>query len=126
MSDAVFLKGMAFYAYHGVHPEERALGQRFVIDVELEADLRDAGQTDDLAKTVSYSDMYKRVKTIVEGPPRQLIETVGEDIAAALLAEYPLATAVTVSVHKPGAPISGAVLDTVGVRLRRSREDSIA
>lgn len=125
MSDTVFLKGVEFYAYHGVNPEERALGQRFVIDVELEADLSDASQTDDIAMTVSYSGMYKRVKTIVEGPSRQLIETVGEDIASALLAEYPLATAATVSVHKPSAPISGAVFNTVGVCLRRSRENSI-
>jgi len=44
-SDEVFLEGLRFYGYHGVNPEERALGQRFVVDVYLAADLRQAGRS---------------------------------------------------------------------------------
>lgn len=121
MSDVVFLNGLSFYGYHGVHPEERALGQRFKVDVSLEADLREAGTTDNLAETVSYSSVFKRVKSVMEGPPRQLIEAVAEDVATSLLAEFELATAVTITIHKPGAPIRGATFDTVGVRIRRHR-----
>ncbi len=84
-SDEVFLEGLQFYAYHGVNPEERTRGQRFAVDVRLEADLREAGRTDDLARTVSYSAVYKRVRAIVEGPPRALVEAVAEEIAAAVL-----------------------------------------
>lgn len=121
MSDVVFLSGLTFYAYHGVHSEERTLGQRFKVDVIVEADLREAGKTDNLTDTVSYSSVYKRVKSVVEGPPRQLIEAVAEDIATTLLAEFEMATAVTVTIHKPDAPIQGAMLDTVGVRIHRHR-----
>ena len=47
-SDEILLEGMRFYAYHGVNPEERALGQRFTVDVVLAVDLRRAGRSDDL------------------------------------------------------------------------------
>ena len=52
-TDEIFLKGMRFYAYHGVNPEEQALGQRFTVDVVLAVDLRRAGQSDELANTLS-------------------------------------------------------------------------
>ena len=48
--DEVFLESMRFYGYHGVNPEERAQGQRFVVDVLIKADLHDAGMSDDLTK----------------------------------------------------------------------------
>jgi dihydroneopterin aldolase len=119
-TDAVFLEGLRFYAYHGVNPEERAAGQRFLVDVELEADLRAAGQRDDLAATINYSAVYKRVRAIVEGPPRRLIEALAEDLAVALLTEFP-AEAVTVTVRKPEVALKGAFLVAAGVRIRRTR-----
>ena len=122
MTDEVFLDGLRFYAYHGVNPEERTQGQRFTVDVRLATDLREAGQTDDLERTISYSAVYKRVRAIVEGPPRDLIEAVAEEIAATLLAEFPRATAVTVTVHKPEVPLKGAMLEAAGVRIHRVRE----
>ena len=121
MADDVFLDGLRFYAYHGVNPEERAQGQRFVVDVRLATDLRAAGRTDDLARTINYSAVYKRVRAIVEGPPRQLIEAVAEEIAAALLADFPSAGAVTVTVRKPEVALKGAMLEAAGVRVHRAR-----
>lgn len=120
--DAVFLEGLHFYAYHGVNPEERAQGQRFLVDVALATDLRAAGRGDDLNQTIDYSAVYERVRAIVEGPPRQLIEAVAEEIAAALLAAFP-ATAVTVTVRKPEVALQGAFLGAAGVRVRRTREE---
>jgi dihydroneopterin aldolase len=122
--DAVFLEGLRCYGYHGVNPEERVLGQRFVVDVAVEADLRAAGQTDDLAQTISYSEVARRVQAIVEGEPRDLIEAVAEAVAADLLAGFPAATAVTVTLRKPEAPVKGVFFDAAGVRIRRSREDA--
>jgi len=120
-TDEILLEGMRFYAYHGVNPEERALGQRFTVDVVLAVDLRRPGQSDDLADTVSYSAVYKVVRGIVEGPPRQLIEAVAEEIAAAILTEFPLVARVIVTVRKPEVPMKGSMLDAAGVRIRRSR-----
>lgn len=122
MTDEVFLEGMRFYAFHGVNPEERSQGQRFVVDIALAADLRQAARSDDLAQTINYSSVYKRVKAIIEGPPHQLIEVVADEIARTLLAEFPLAVAITVTVRKPEVPLKGAILDSAGVRLHRTRE----
>src|ERR687889_2341426 len=101
VTDEILLEGMRFYAYHGVNPEERTRGQRFMVDVGLAVDLRRAGQSDDLADTVSYSAVYKVVRGIVEGEPRNLIEAVAEEIAAAILMGLPQVARVTVTVRKP-------------------------
>ncbi len=122
-TDEILLEGMRFYAYHGVNPEERALGQRFTVDVVLAVDLRRAGQSDDLGDTVSYSAVYKLVRGIVEGEPRQLIEAVAEEIAAEILTEFPPVQHVTVTVRKPEVPMKGSMLDAAGVRITRSRAD---
>jgi dihydroneopterin aldolase len=122
-SDQILLEGMRFYAYHGVNPEERALGQRFKVDVTLVVDLRRAGQSDDLTDTVSYSAVYKVVRGIVEGEPRQLIETVAEEIATAILTEFLPVERVTVTVRKPEVPMKGSMLDAAGVRITRSRAE---
>src|SRR4051794_35233698 len=123
VTDEILLEGMRFYAYHGVNPEEQALGQRFTVDAVLAVDLRPAGQSDELANTVSYSAVYKVVRRIVEGEPRQLIEAVAEDIAAAILTGFPPVARVTVTVRKPEVPMKGSMLDAAGVRITRSRAD---
>lgn len=122
--DTIFLERMQFYGYHGVNPEERSLGQRFVVDVELSTSLQTAGRSDDLEDTINYSAVYKRVRAIVEGPPRLLIEAVAEEIAVTLLNEYP-ATRVTVAVRKPEVALRGAMLGAAGVRIVRSAANGI-
>jgi 7,8-dihydroneopterin aldolase/epimerase/oxygenase len=122
--DTIFLERMQFYGYHGVNPEERTLGQRFVVDVELSTSLKAAGRSDDLEDTINYSAVYKRVRAIVEGPPRSLIEAVAEEIAVTLLNEYP-ATRVAVAVRKPEVALRGAMLGSAGVRIVRSAANGI-
>lgn len=120
MGDRIILSGLAFYGYHGVNPEERRLGQRFGVDVELEVDLGRAGRSDDLDDTVSYALVFDLTRAIVEGPARNLIEAVAEEVAATVLARTN-ATAVTVRLTKPWAPIKGIVAGQVAVEIQRSR-----
>lgn len=120
--DQIFLEGMIFYGYHGVHAEEQRLGQRFVIDLRVDCSLRVAGLSDDPARTVSYSDLYRLTREVVEGPPRQLIEAVAESIAAAILGQFAPIERVVVTVRKPEAPIKGSVLASAGVTIVRRRE----
>lgn len=119
--DEVFLEGMRFYGYHGVNPEEAVLGQRFVVDLTIAADLNEAGRTDDIGQTISYSSAFKRVRSIVEGERFDLLEALGEAICSALLADFSAAHEVTVTIRKPGVAIKGAILDAAGVRIRRTR-----
>lgn len=118
MSDVIRLVGMQFYAYHGVDPGERELGQRFEIDVHLERDLSAAGRNDDLGATVNYREVYDTVAAAMD-PPCRLLEAVAERIADRLLAGFDLA-AVTVTVRKPSVPIGG-VLRWAEVEIRRTR-----
>lgn len=118
--DRIRLTGMRFYGYHGFFPEEARLGQSFIVDLELEVDLRPAGTQDSLSQTVDYGKVYSTVKEIVEGAPFKLIEAVAERVAGQVLAQHGLVQAVTVRVHKPNAPIPGPV-DDVAVEIYRRR-----
>lgn len=120
--DLIRLNEMVFYGYHGVRPEERALGQRFVVDVELHTDLRDAGLTDDLHQTVSYAEVYASVREVVTGAPCNLIETVAERVAARILGDHPRVESVEVRVRKPEVPIPGSVLGSAEVCIERRRD----
>jgi dihydroneopterin aldolase len=121
VTDGIRLNDMVFYGYHGVLPEERALGQRFVVDVELRVDLRRAGTSDDLAATVNYSQVYAVARDVVTGPPCQLIEAVAERIAERVLAEHSMVESVLVRVRKPEVPIPGSVLGSSEVWIERNR-----
>lgn len=125
MTDRIMLDGMRFYGYHGVNPEERILGQPYLVDLAAEMDLRPAGQSDRLEDTVSYSHIYRAVQSIVEGEPRQLLESVAEAIAAQVLADFPL-DAVTVTVKKPNPPVRGSSIRQSAVRIRRARPPQAA
>lgn len=57
--DKLILRGLLFHGFHGVKPEERKLGQKFLIDVDAWMDLRAAGKSDELSDTVSYTDIYR-------------------------------------------------------------------
>jgi len=119
--DKMIIRGMRFFGYHGVIPEENKLGQQFIVDVELTLDLEEAAAADDLAKTVNYADLHARVKRIVEGPPCRLIEALARRIATDLLATYTNINEALVRVTKPHPPFD-IHFDGVTVELRRKRE----
>ncbi len=119
--DSITLEGMTFYAYHGVNPEEKELGQRFVVDLTMEADLSAPGRSDELSDTINYSEVYGMVKAVTEGETYNLLEAVAEAIAQRVLASFPVAT-VRARVTKPAPPIRGAVLDGVSVEVYRERQ----
>ncbi|MDF2721534.1 MAG: hypothetical protein K0Q59_1209 [Paenibacillus sp.] len=118
--DKMHLSRMQFYGYHGVFPEENKLGQRFYIDLVLSLDLSEAGQTDELDKTVNYAELYERVKRIVEGKPFRLLEALAENIASDVLDQYTIVNDVTVRVIKPHPPFD-IHFDGVTIEIVRKR-----
>jgi 7,8-dihydroneopterin aldolase/epimerase/oxygenase len=122
-TDRIFLKGASFYGYHGFHPEENRLGQRFEVDIDAFCDLSRAGESDDLHETVNYSDLWEIAREVVEGPPKALVESVAEAIALEILDRHLLVDAIEVEIRKPGVPIKTGGLDYVGVRIHRRRDD---
>ena len=123
--DRILLEGMVFHGRHGTLPAERELGQPFVVDVELSLDLRAAGLADDLTRTVDYSEVHRRAKEIVEGPPVNLTETVAERIAAAILENYPPVEAARVKVAKPNVRLDDTVLTSSAVEILRRRDTDL-
>ena len=116
--DKIILTGMVFFGYHGVTDEEQRLGQRFIVDVEMEADTRTAGRRDDITQAVNYAAVYAAARDIVEGESRRLIEAVAEGIAERVLEEQEV-RGVRVRVTKPSPPIPGAVLSGAAVEVYR-------
>ena len=118
--DLITLTGVRAWGRHGVLPEERRAGQEFVVDVSLQiADLDRAVGSDDLRDTVDYGAVAAAIVAIVEGEPVNLIEALAGRIAEECLAFRPVRS-VTVTVHKPHAPIPVTFAD-VTVELTRSR-----
>lgn len=121
MPDRIILQGMQFYGYHGVNPEERVLGQRYVVDLTADLDLRRAGDTDRLEDTVSYSHIYRAVRAVMEGEPRNLLESAAQAIAERVLVEFPV-EAVSVTVKKPNPPVRGSSIELAAVQIHRTRQ----
>lgn len=120
-ADRIILTGLQFYGFHGVNPEERSLGQQFVVDLEAELDLRVPCETDRLDNTVSYTHLYRAVKAVMEGEPRNLLEAAAGAIASRILGQHPQIDAVRVRVQKPRPPIKGSVIEGAAVEIYRSR-----
>ena len=121
--DTISLVGVTLYGYHGVRPEERTLGQRFVVDVDLETDLRAAAATDALDATVNYSEVYSLVAELVEGEPVNLLETLAARISSTIFDRFPRVQRTRVRIAKPGAAIAGAILREAAVSIARTRDE---
>jgi dihydroneopterin aldolase len=114
-SGRLVLTGLTAFGYHGNNPAERKLGQVFTADLEVTLDTRKAAATDRIEDTVSYPLLEKTARQVLEGEPANLLETVAERIATALL-KHPEVIQVTVRVSKrPPLPN----LNAFGVEITR-------
>jgi dihydroneopterin aldolase/2-amino-4-hydroxy-6-hydroxymethyldihydropteridine diphosphokinase len=119
MTDRIHLRGVEGFGYHGVLPDEKRDGQPFVVDVVMELDLATAGGSDALDDTVSYAEIAGEVVARIAGPSFDLIERLAEVVADDVLC-HRLVDAVTVTVHKPQAPV-GHPFSDVAVEVHRTR-----
>ncbi len=124
MADQISIVGITAVGHHGVFDYEKANGQEFIVDVDLELSVVDAAQSDDLAMTVDYGVVAQQVHDCITGPSVDLIETLAENIATACLT-HKRVSAVDVAVHKPSAPIPVPFTDVV-LRIRRLQGTSEA
>jgi len=120
LRDRIRLSGLRATGYHGVFEHERRDGQEFTVDLVLYTDLRPAAAADDLTLTAHYGELAEQVCAIIAGDPVNLIETLAERIAAAVLAGFSVVDAVDVTVHKPHAPITVPFAD-VEIQIHRER-----
>ena len=120
--DRIFLRGLTAECIIGFIDWERRVKQTVVVDLELPVDCRRASVTDDVADTVDYKSVAKRVLAYIEASEFKLVETLAHRLALLLLEEFALEW-VRISLNKPGA-IRGS--RDVGVVIERSRADLTA
>jgi dihydroneopterin aldolase len=117
MTDKIVVERLRIFGHHGVGEEEQEAGQDFLIDVEISADLTQAGVSDVLEHTLDYSTIVKEIQRIVSTERYHLLERLADRIADAVL-ENPRALSVLVRVAKPDPPIDAQV-DSVRVEIER-------
>jgi 7,8-dihydroneopterin aldolase/epimerase/oxygenase len=119
-TDTIFISGLALHAHHGVMPHEGKVGQSFKLDIMLDIDLDEAARSDRLRHTVSYGEVATIASEAFCAKRYKLIEAAAGAVIDALLQTFPRVTRVSITVHKPHAPIA-ATFDDVGVIITRSR-----
>ncbi len=118
--DKIIVKGLAFSARHGVHPEEKEKPQRFLVDVEIGFDLSAASRSDQIEDTIDYSELVKCVREQVENRSYNLIEALAGGIADSIIERFPVRSA-RVTVKKPDAPVE-AEFDYFAVTIEKFRQ----
>jgi dihydroneopterin aldolase len=117
--DHITLTGVRAFGHHGVYAGEKREGQEFVVDAVLALSLRRAADTDDVVDTVHYGELARRLVAIVAGEPVDLLETLAQRLADDVLRDDRV-DRVTITVHKPQAPIPVPFGD-VAVTITRGR-----
>jgi dihydroneopterin aldolase/2-amino-4-hydroxy-6-hydroxymethyldihydropteridine diphosphokinase len=117
--DKMYIKDLEIYAYHGVNIEEKNMGQRFLLSLELSVDLRAAGQSDDLTKTINYAELCHNIEKEFTKEKYDLIEKCVEELAQYILLTYSTVEKAKILLKKPWAPI-GKPLDYAAVEIERS------
>lgn len=97
---------MKFYAFHGVQPQEKRVGQHFTASLSLAAPLEKALASDDLADTIDYAAVYEIVKKEID-QPSCLLEHVAGRILGALKQNFPQLTEIELSLSKLNPPVAG-------------------
>lgn len=116
--DKIVIKNLEVFGKHGVLPEENRLGQKFLINAILYISTREAGLKDDLTKSIHYGEVSHFISSFMTKYTFQLIETVAEQMARAILLEFPSMEKIRLEILKPWAPI-GLPLESVSIEIER-------
>ena len=108
LPDIIRLRGMQFYGYHGATPQERQVGQRFEVDVEMSVD-SERIVDGDLSTTVDYRLVYDICREIFVDRQYRLIEVIAREIVHRVLEQYDL-PGIRVTVRKPCVPLGDVIM----------------
>ena len=115
--DKVFLRDLEVEAIIGIHPWERTVRQRLVLQIEVAVDVRTAAAAEDISLTLDYSALADRVREFIRDRRFRLLETLAEETAAMIAAEFETRW-LRLKVGKPGAV---ARAGEVGVEIERGQ-----
>lgn len=116
--DEIIIENLQVYAHHGVYREENENGQNFYVNAVLYTNTAKAGKDDNLELTTDYGKVCQLIHKLIYKNVYNLIETVAEKTAEAVLMEFPLVEGITLEIRKPEAPI-GYEFQSVSVKITR-------
>ena len=119
--DKIRLNNVQIYAYHGLLPEEKQLGQKFQVDVELSTDFTKSCITDSIEDTVNYEEIIEIINLSFKKSKKNLIESVAFNIVEKILM-IDMVIDVLIKVRKPSVPING-ICDSVEVVMFRKKDE---
>ncbi len=119
----IIIEEMEFYAFHGHYQEEQIVGNRFLVDLEMDADLTDAADSDNLDDAVNYQQAYQIIKYEMRRTKSNLLENIGKRILDALYAEMEGINKATIRIRKLNPPMGGPI-KSVGVKMSRKQKRS--
>ncbi len=108
MHTEIQLEKMRFYAYHGVMPQERKVGNHFEVSLYVVADLQQASESDELSHTLHYGLLYEAVNEEMQTPSK-LIEHAAGRILRRIKQDFPQAMSVEVKVSKLNPPMGADI-----------------
>jgi len=114
----IYLNEMIFYGHHGVHPEERKLGQRFIVNFCYERDSKNDRNIHHIDDTIDYTKVYEIIKDVLENEEFLLLENCTNKILDSVLDTFPSIVRAVVKIKKPSVPIKGS-LHSVEVEMER-------
>lgn len=117
--DRILIRDLTVDAIIGIYEWERQKPQEILINLTLYTDLKQAGDTDDLAYSIDYEQIAKQIQSLATRAQRLTVEALAQDIAKHCLA-LDSVERVCVRVDKPEALNSAR---SVGVEIERSRQD---
>ena len=117
--DKIRLNNVQIYAYHGLFNEEKQLGQKFQIDVEISSNLKKSCYTDNIDDTINYKDVYNIITSCFANHKKNLIESLAEDMANQILNINGVVDT-TIIIRKPSVPIDG-ICDSVEIEIFRTK-----
>jgi dihydroneopterin aldolase len=117
----IYLKDMVFYGFHGVYPEERKLGQRYLVNLIVYTPDANDEHIKDLDDTVDYRKVYNKIQLIMEKEQFVLLEECANAIIECILDNFDRVIGVNVSIEKPSVPIN-ASLSCVAVEMERFKK----
>lgn len=121
MKTYICLDDLRFFAYHGVSPQESMVGNEYILSLRLRTDITQAMETDDVADTLNYAEVYRVLKEEMEIPSK-LLEHVGGRLIRKLFQEFPTLEHIDLKIAKRNPPM-GADIASAGVEIHCLRSD---
>lgn len=117
----IVIEEMEFYAFHGHYQEEQIVGNRFLVDLEMDTDLTVPAASDNLNNAVNYQQAYQIIKNEMRRTKSNLLENIGKRILDALYAEMNGIKEATIRIRKLNPPMGGPI-KSVGIKMSRKQK----